>query len=224
MKQAMLRFSAVAILAGVAPLGAQQAVFDGGSPSTIAINTGSNISYLRLANGFSLVSPASVSSVRFWGSLSSAFSGSIDWQFFTDNSGIPGTVLASGSATPLITATGLNNASGSSISQFAFSSGLVNLNSGIFWLALHDGSSTSDNTNRGLSWSTATGGQTRPYSMFTFQNPSDPNQTWSSCNSDCFPNAFELSGPTTAPEPSSIVLLASGMVGFIPIARRKRLL
>ncbi len=226
MRQLVPKFAVAALLLAAAPIGAQQVVFNGGAPN--AANTGDNMSSNRLANSFAVGSGSTVDAIRFWGlSRSGGLTGMIDWTIFTDNSGTPGTALGSGSASPTQVANNPSNTGtlGYTSYQYDFSVGAdVPLTAGNYWLALHDGSSATDGSNRDFFWQTTTGGDARPYSMFVFQDPTDASQTWNQCNSFCNNDAFELFAPavTTTPEPASIAMLGTGLVALVPVVRRKR--
>lgn len=226
MKQGLLSFSAVVLMLGTATLSAQQVVFNGGSPTPT--NLGDNMSYNRLANSFTIGSTSSVDAVRFWGlSRSGGLTGMIDWTIFTDNVGTPGVALGSGSASPTQTPNNPSNTGtlGYTSYQYDFTVGAdVPLTGGNYWLALHDGSSATDASNRDFFWQTTNSGSARPYSMFVFQDPTDASHTWNHCNSFCNNDAFELFAPnvTTTPEPASIAMIGTGLVALAPVVRRKK--
>jgi len=173
----------------------------------------------RAADDFAVSTPLTFDLIRFWALLPAGvtYAPPIFWQILTDAGGVPGgTAVASGSALASPT---LRTALpvGFDSWQFDVSIGPVSLGPGIFWLALHDGS-LGDVTDSSLLWE-MTNGQAGSQFAVDFIPTAEWSGDW---GGDL---AFELrdTSPVTAtPEPSTITLVAIGLVG-IAAARRRRL-
>jgi hypothetical protein len=160
------------------------------------------------ADDFVVSSPLTVRLFRFWSLQTSLadYSGSIAWSVNNNSSGVPGTVVASGSASPLGFATGQ---SAFGFNEFYYDVPVnVPLSAGTYWLVLHDGpTSSTPGTDFFWEWSNNTGNsQSKDISL--------PGQPW-------VPNFSELAFQAdTLPEPGSLLLVGAGLLAAWPIRRR----
>lgn len=189
---------------------AQGIVYNNGGPNGA---DGSEMSASVQAEDFSFASATFLSGIRFWDVEVSPFVGTvnIDWAIYTDFSGSPGTQLFGGTAASTRTFLGLD-AFGFEHWQNDISTGPLTVGPGNFWLALHQGA---DFDNRAFYWETTdpngthTGleqpGGTGPFGDPEFADPSE--------------HAFAL---TATPEPASMVLVATGLLGVFGVARRRK--
>ena len=163
-----------------------------------------------VADTFTLPSPIEIYGIRFWAIQDdiTSYTGSIFWSLYLDASGLPGSVIASGTSTPDAVATGVSVA-GSNEFVYEFPIDVVLSGSGTYWLALHNGP-TSTVPATDMFWETSNANSGNSHTM----DLSLPSQPWV----DNFNSlAFELE----APEPGTWVLVATGLLGGFFIRRRK---
>jgi hypothetical protein len=202
----------LAILPAVA--GAQ--LYNNGAPNA---TDGNEMTQWIQAEDFSLASSATITGIRFWGfQLADApgYAGSITWQIYTNSAAHPGTVLFSGSASPVGVAQGNNTATGDTQRQFDFATNFT-LSAGTYWLGLHNGAlATTD--RRDFYWQSTT-----PNSTALGMEDETPFDGVFVTNG--VEHAFQLYGgqgtPTVVPEPSTYALMTCGLV-VVGFARRRR--
>jgi hypothetical protein len=200
---------------------AAQAVYSSGAPNG---GVGWNIfDDNQAAALFSTTSTLAFDDIRFWGILPDGplYTPTMYWSIYADDAGAPGAAVATGSA---LTTAVLRASVGAGFSswQFDFDVGDQSLASGMYWLALHDGPlDPTIVTGSTLFWETVNSGQ---YAIQTFSI----DDSWNVINPDLESGdglAFELRETPSVvgtPEPSSIALLATGVVGLIAVKRRVR--
>jgi hypothetical protein len=186
---------------------------------------GANITGFVAADDFALAGSVTLTGGSFWSSanfdpFANSFSGTIGWGILANVSGSPGSILFSGSdSSPVLTDTGVQ-IFGTEEWRIDFSLGSINLNSGIYWLALHEGSLGTPDDGTTIFWDT-TGSQTGSLSQFTADVTGASGWSFNSglrsgSGSDL---AFLLSGtsgggtPTPSPEPSTLGLVSVAFMG-----------
>ena len=190
-------------------------VYNNGGPNQ---NTGDEMTQLIQAEDFVLGADAGISGVRFWAlnSSTSAYQGSIAWAIGADNGGVPGMILASGSATATLTGTGntvvidtqslAEELVSFMIPEFSATRGTT------YWLELHNGP-TASSANSGFYWETSSSSPVGDAN--TGQQLSLPGANfWGDTSNE---HAYEL---TAVPEPSSLLLLVT-MTGFAVFTLRR---
>lgn len=202
-----------ALLCAAAPASAQ-VVYDNGGPNG---QGGNEMTAWAQAEDFSLAAPATIGAVRFWGVErdASSYQGSIFWAILANDGAQPGSVLASGLATPDRVAAG-STYFGTRY-QYDFSIAPLALSDGVYWLALHNGPLATESREE-LYWET-TGTNATLRGMETQLPDTDG---WSSNGSE---HAFLLSGAqqSVVPEPGTVMLTATGLLGLgLGVSRRRR--
>ncbi len=121
---------------------AADTLYSNGQPNTTSPNS-RGMALFRCADNFTLASPVSVSSIRFWMvAQPNNFSGSITYAFYNDSSGALGSVVSTATVSN-ITPVLLNQIPGNVHSIYLVDFNLptpLTLAPGTYWLELHDGS------------------------------------------------------------------------------------
>ena len=198
-------------------------IYDGGSPDQRAAYTAdSNYAFTTVAETFVLsVGSSTVTGAQWWGACANKSSpgggacpaGNFTIGFYTDNSGVPGTLVKSytvGNADQ--TATGNFIANETSLSEYVYTAnfGPLSLTPGTtYFLTVEDSTPGS-----ALSWGMETANETGSLEVFL------TGDGWLNEGAEL---AFNLSGPSTAavPEPTSLLLLGSVGLSLVAAFRRK---
>jgi hypothetical protein len=181
-------------------------IYDNGGPNQ---SNGNEMTEWIQAENFTLAADATVTGVTFWDiEEPGAFQGSISWIIFADNSGTPGTQLASGNTLMTQVATG-NIPLGLTEFEDSFALSFDALGGTTYWLGLHNGPLTTTAFDS-MFWEDSSGGSAPTGHEFNLQD----GGPW---NDNGTEHAFQLS---SVPEPGTILLIGCGLTGLALIRRR----
>ena len=184
-------------------------IFDNGGPNQV---DGNEMTEWIQTDNFMLAASDTITSATFWDLESAgAYQGSITWIIYADNAGIPGTQLATGSATLTQVATG-NSFEGLTEYQDTFALSFAALGSTTYWLGLHNGPLTTTDRD-GMYWETTATGNAPTGEEFDLQS----GGPWNNNGNE---HAFNLSDGASAPEPGTILLIGCGLTGLALVRRR----
>jgi len=189
-------------------------VYNNGGPNQ---QNGNEMTEWIQTEDFTLGSTQTITDIHFWDIDENTYLGSISWWITGDNLGNPdfGNILASGSANAARAATGNCVAFGCEFTNDWNISPLT-LAPGLYHLALHNGDVAVTDREE-FYWETTNPNGTTTGLECNLQN--------GACYNNWFNNgqehAFYLTGGTTTPEPGTLALLGSSVVGLAGVLRRK---
>ncbi|MGV3708261.1 MAG: PEP-CTERM sorting domain-containing protein [Gemmatimonas sp.] len=210
------RLTAAALFAlCIAPSSLRAQIYDNGAPNA---ENGYGMSGYVLADNFTIANDFAVTGIRFWGFSSpgvNTYSGSVTWAVYENASGMPGTKLFTGVASPIGVNQGPLAFNGRDQYQFDFAANF-GLTAGTYWLSLFTGpapggsgvfdwQSTADRNNGAL----------------YIDVPNDPGH-WVAVEGElAFQLYGQVAGTSVVPEPGTYALFGMGLMA-IAVARRRR--
>jgi hypothetical protein len=205
---------------------AQTLIYDNG---TFAPVNALSITSSAIADDFVFVSTKTFDQARVWVLANSApnslngFSGTLSWLIRSNNAGIPGGVLSSGTVsggaiTPTNTGVDLF---GFRIFQLDFGISSTTLTAGTYWFSIKENGLTAAADGSNVFWLDS--GSSAGFDTRTDDNPVNPT-LWFPPSPGIGDRAFQFLGPavSSAPEPGTLALLTLGSVALLARRQNRR--
>lgn len=206
----------LAMLFGIAGTARANIIYDNGGPNTVPPQTGLPIKSYKTADDFTLSSTGTIKSVNFFLQTDTGiagWSGTVDYTFFSDVSGVPGSQLATGAAQNIVeTDTGLKwccNPEHVYLVDFNLQNSFTANAGTTYWLQLSDAQGTSPN----VYWVTTAGGAGTSAAF------------WEGGKSGSYQMAFSLSDSPVSlatPEPAGVAVSGMGFAVVALVARWRK--
>lgn len=198
-------------------------IYNNGGPNQASADS---ISDTLVAEDFPVASAATLTNLEFWDiEGAGAYNGSISWFLYSNVAGLPGAILAQGSASTAgqITRTATGNVA-LGFNEFddvmnltaSLISGSLAVGPGTFWIGLHDGD-VSNFAFQDFYWETTDNNTTK----FGVGDDLTQSPSWVSTLQE---HAFNVSGDLSAatPEPGTVAMLAAGIAGLALLKKSGR--
>ncbi len=204
------------LVLGLAPATFAGVIYDNGGPNQ---QNGNEMTNWLQAEDFTLGSTNTITDIHFWtieDPTVQGYAGSIWYGIYTNAGGQPGTLVAGGLAVVPDARTFIQGGVLGFYDEYSYDLTIAPFEAQAgqtYWLALHNGD-INNTTRAEVYWES-----TNLNSTETGEEEFLPGSSWANNGTE---HAFYLTGGTQTPEPSSLFLLGSGIVG-IATSLRKRL-
>jgi PEP-CTERM motif len=209
----------------VCAVGSATTIYNNGSPNQASAD---ELSDVLVAEDFPVASAATLTNLEFWDIEGpSAYNGSISWFLYNSVAGLPGTVLAQGSASTAgqITRAATVNTNVLGFAEFddvinltaSLTTGSLAVGPGTYWIGLHNGDISNISPVQDFYWET-TDNNTTTFGVFDDLTNSP---SWDTTSQE---HAFNISGDLSVatPEPGTVALLAAGIAGLALLKKSGR--
>lgn len=200
----------VALLAATAQA---NVIYDNGASTDSPGGQYMNLSQYTVADDFSLNTASAISSAQFWDwEFPNTANSTVQWWIYADNSGQPGSIVASGSTTPVskIEITPGSDFGNEYLYTIDLNTGVLSANT-TYWFGLHLASTSINRPDIFWSLSDNPTGYVPQY-----------EDAWAPVSTALVGGAFNLSGVNNAvPDGGSTVMMLGGALALVGFLRRR---
>jgi PEP-CTERM motif len=209
----------------VCAVGSASTIYDNGGPNQASAD---ELSDILVAEDFPVASAATLTNLEFWDIEGpTAYNGSISWFIYSTVAGLPGTVLAQGSASTAgqITRTATVNTNVLGFAEYddvinlttSLTAGSLAVGPGTYWIGLHDGDISNISPFQDFYWETTANNAT----TFGVFDDLTTSPSWDTTSQE---HAFNISGSGSlaTPEPGTVAMLAAGIAGLALLKKSGR--
>ena len=209
----------------VCAVGSGSVIYNNGGPNQ---GSADELSDILVVEDFPVASAATLTSLEFWDVEGpTGYNGSISWFLYSDLAGLPGAIVAQGSASGAgqitRTATGINNIIGG-YDEFddvmnltaSLTTGSLAVGPGTYWIGLHDGDISNITPFQDFYWETTDNNASPTFGVFDDLTVAP---SWDTTSQE---HAFNVSGDLATPEPGTVAMLAAGIAGLALLKKSGR--